>query len=384
MQTQKLYYENCQLSEFSATVQSCQKCEKGYLVTLDQTAFYPEGGGQACDLGTLGDARVLDVQLQGDTVVHLCDSELTAGQEVSGRIDWARRFHFMQQHSGEHIVSGIVHQRYGYHNVGFHMGQDFMTIDFDGPISNDALTEIEREANRAVWKNLPVSCFTPAPQELSAMTYRTKKELSWPVRIVQIPGYDSCACCGTHVTQTGQIGLIKLFSCVKFHQGVRIEMACGEKALDILSQIYEQNKLVSQTFSAKLLETGQAAKRMSEALSQEKFRAVGLEKQLFTAIAERYTRQETAVHFAQELTSSGVRELCDAIFRVCAKTAVVFSGSDQTGYTVCLASRDADAGAFYQKLNQSLCGKGGGRDGFFQGRVNASFEQICAFFDACL
>ncbi len=384
MQTQKLYYENCQLSEFSATVQSCQKCDKGYLVTLNQTAFYPEGGGQPCDLGTLGGARVIDVQLQGDTVVHLCDAALSVGLEVAGKIDWARRFHFMQQHTGEHIVSGIVHQRYGYHNVGFHMGHDFMTIDFDGPIPNDALAEIECEANRAVWKNLPVSCFTPAPQALSGMTYRTKKQLDWPVRIVQIPDYDSCACCGTHVAQTGQIGLIKLFSCVKFHQGVRIEMACGEKALDILSQIFEQNKLVSHAFSAKLLETGQAAKRMNEALAQEKFRAIGLEKQLFAAIADRYAGQETAVHCQQDLAPVRVRALCDAIFNVCTKTAVVFSGSDQTGYTVCLASRDADAAAFYQKLNQCLCGKGGGKDGFFQGRVNTSWKQICAFFEAGL
>lgn len=381
MQTQKLYYENCHLAEFSARVQSCQKIDKGYLVTLDRTAFYPEGGGQPCDFGTLGNARVFDVQLQGETVVHLCDTAVPVGEEVTGKIDWARRFHLMQQHTGEHIVSGIIHKRYGYHNVGFHMGQEFMTIDFDGPIPLEALAEIEREANRAVWKNLQVDCFTPAPQALAGMTYRTKKQLAWPVRLVQVPGYDSCACCGTHVEYTGQIGIIKLFSCVKFHQGVRIEMACGEKALDILSQIFEQNKLVSQAFSAKLMQTGDAAIRMNEALAQEKFRAVGLEKRLFSAIAAGYAGKETAVHFEQDLSPVGVRELCDAIFRVCNRTAAVFSGSNQTGYTVCLASRDVDAPAFYKKLCTCLSGKGGGTDGFFQGRVNASADQICKFFD---
>ena len=184
----------------------------------------------------------------------------------------------MQQHTGEHIVSGIIHRRWGYHNVGFHMGADVTTIDFDGPIPPEAIAQIEQEANEAVWANLPVLCRVPSREELPEVVYRTKRQLDWPVRIVEVPGTDTCACCGVHTRFTGEVGLIKIFSCVKFHQGVRLEMACGGRALEFLSQVFEQNRQVSQAFSAKILETGAAARKMNEQLSAEKFRAAGLQR----------------------------------------------------------------------------------------------------------
>ena len=214
--TGKLYYEDCHRKAFTATVTDCQESKKGFWVTLDETAFYPEGGGQACDTGTLGEAKVLETREEGEEIRHLCDRPIPVGAQVEGRIDWARRFDLMQQHTGEHIVSGIVHKMFGSHNVGFHMGADAVTIDFDTPIPQEALAEIEEKANQAVYENLPVRCWYPSPEELSQVQYRTKKALPWPVRIVEIPGYDSCACCGVHVKHTGQIGLIKIVSCVKF------------------------------------------------------------------------------------------------------------------------------------------------------------------------
>ena len=297
METRKLYYEDCHLAEFTATVISCEQTEKGFLVSLDATAFYPEGGGQGADTGFLEEARVLDVQEQEKTILHLCDKALIPGTNVAGRLDYAPRFDRMQQHTGEHIVSGIVHRMFGYHNVGFHMGADVVTIDFDGMIPQEALAQIEKEANEALWKNLPVKCWYPTPEELPTVGYRTKKELPWPVRVVEVPGFDKCACCGVHVANTGEVGLVKLFSCVKFHQGVRIEMACGGRALDILSRVYDQNKLVSQAFSAKMMETGVAAQRMNDALAQEKFRSTGLQKRVFAAAAKSYVNQGNVLHF---------------------------------------------------------------------------------------
>ena len=278
METRKLYYENCHQYTFAAQVTGCQETKGGYAITLDATAFYPEGGGQACDLGSLGSVKVLDVQEQGDTVIHLCDGPLPIGQEFEGHIDEARRFDLMQQHTGEHIVSGIVCARYGYHNVGFHMGADAITIDFDGPIPADALAQIEAEANRAVWQNLPVRCWYPTAQELPSVNYRTKRALPWPVRIVEIPGVDQCACCGVHVAHTGEVGLIKLFSCVKFHQGVRIEMACGQRAYNYVNQIVEQNRKISRLLSAKMPETAEAVENLQKTYQEEKYRSVALEK----------------------------------------------------------------------------------------------------------
>ena len=378
--TRKLYYENSHLYHFTATVVTCVEHPKGYAVTLDATAFYPEGGGQACDLGTLGEARVLDVQEQGEMVVHLCDRPLNVGDRVEGIIDEVRRFDLMQQHTGEHIVSGIVCARYGYHNVGFHVGADVITIDFDGIIPADDLPQIEAAANRAVWQNLPVRCWVPSPEELPDVRYRTKRALPWPVRIVEIPDVDSCACCGVHVQHTGEIGLIKLFSCVKFHQGVRIEMACGSRALEILNTAYEQNRQVSQAFSAKWMTTGEAARKMNERLSAAEFRCTALERQIFDTVAAGYSGKGNVLHIQEGLTPLAVRELSDRIAGVCGGTAAVLSGVDGN-YNVCLVNHNGDVKALGTAMNQALNGRGGGKPGIFQGSVKATSVEIEAFFE---
>ena len=380
METRKLYYEDCHLAAFSARVVSCEQSEKGWQVVLDATAFYPEGGGQACDLGTLGGVRVLDVREKGETVVHLCDGPLPVGETVECAIDYERRFDLMQQHSGEHIVSGIVHEWFGYHNVGFHMGADLVTIDFDGPIPAADLARIELEANRAVWANRALHIWYPSEEELPTVGYRSKRALPWPVRVVEVPGYDKCACCGTHVAMTGEIGIIKLFSCVKFHKGVRIEMACGGRALRYLTAAYEQNRQVSQAFSAKILETGEAARRMNEQLAAEKFRAAGLQKQVFASVAEGCRDTGNTLRFENDLAPAQVRELCDAIGQVCGGMAAVFSGSDEAGYSYCLMERGGDLRSFNKAMTAALNGRGGGKPEYQQGSVKADRTVIEAFF----
>ena len=376
METLKLYYEDCHMQTFSANVLSCTQNEKGWQVVLDATAFYPEGGGQACDLGSLNDARVLDVQEQGEQIVHLCDKPLTG--TVLGQIDWVRRFDLMQQHTGEHILSGLIHEKFGYHNVGFHIGTDMMEVDFDGPITWEALTELEEKANRAVWENLPIRCSYPAPEVLPTIPYRSKKALEHPVRIVEVPGHDICACCGVHTAFTGEVGIIKVVSCVKFHQGVRIQMLCGNRAYRYLCQVQEQNRQVSQLFSAKPLETGAAASQFQQQLVNEKFRATSLQKRLFAAIAAGYAGKGRAIHFEEELTAAGVRELTDKIAALCGDTAAVLSGTDETGYNVCILGANAkELGA---ALTAAFPGRGGGKPGTFQGSVQTTKTQLLTFF----
>lgn len=380
METRKLYYEDCHLREFSAVVTGCEETEKGFWITLNQTAFYPEGGGQACDLGTLGDAKVLDVQEQGEAVCHLCDKALSVGDTVTGIIEWERRFDLMQQHTGEHLLSGLIHDRFGYHNSGFHVGAEVMEVDFDGPIPQDALQELEEAANKLVWANLPVNCFVPSPEELPKLFYRTKRELPWPVRIVDIPGGDTCACCGVHVGYTGEVGLIKILSCVKFHNGVRLEMVCGGRAYRYMCHIFEQNKAVSQLLSAKMTETAPAVKKLQEAYGNEKFRAAGLEKKLFETIAAGYQGKGNVLHFAESLTGGGVRELADRIAAVCTGYAVVLSGSDENGYQICIVSQTVPVKELGTKAVQTLNGRGGGKDYAFQGTVKAAKADIEQFF----
>lgn len=380
METKKLYYVNSHLSQFFGRVLCCQPCDRGFEVILDQTAFYPEGGGQAADTGTLGTVRVLDVRERGGAIVHLCDGPVTVGQTLEGTIDYNLRFDRMQQHSGEHIVSGLINRRWGFHNTGFHMGTESTTIDFDGVIPAEALPELERLANEAVWQDLEVRCSVPAPEVLSTIPYRSKRALPWPVRIVEIPGYDICACCGTHVARTGEIGIIKLLSVIPFRGGVRMEMACGNRALGILNRAYDQNRQVSQAFSAQWQETGEAARKMNELLSQYKFRITALERQIFTATAAGYAGAGDVVHFEDGLDNVAVRELADAIAQVCGGTAAVFSGSDDAGYAFCLVSRTDDLRPLGKDLTRSLNGRGGGKPDCQQGRLQSPREAIAAFF----
>ena len=379
MEVKKLYYADSHLKDFSAVVTGCEEVKGGWAVTLDATAFYPTGGGQECDLGILGGAHVLDVKEQGESIVHLCDTPLEVGAEVTGTIDWERRFDHMQQHSGEHLVMGQIYQKFGYHNVGFHMGGHLVTIDLDGPVTWEDLMEIERRTNQIICRNIPVKTWYPSPEELPNVKYRTKKQLPWPVRIVEFGGEDVCACCGTHVKSTGEIGLVKFVSCVKFKEGVRIEMASGRRATELYQQIFEQNRQVSQTFSAKILETGSAARKFNDMLTQEKYRAIGLQRKIFGAIAQSYAGRERAVHFEADLQPGQVRELADAIAEK-TDTAIVYSGCDATGYSICILSKTQDTRALGKEVNAALNGRGGGKPGAFQGSLKATKEQIEAFF----
>lgn len=379
MSTQKLFYEDCHLRQFTARVTDCQETAKGYAVILDRTAFYPEGGGQACDIGTLGSTRVLEVREADGQILHLCADPLSPGQTVEGSIDYERRFDLMQQHSGEHIVSGIIHRRFGLHNVGFHMGADMTEIDFDGYIPPEAIAEIELEANRAVWANLPIRCRYPSEAELPSVSYRSKRALPWPVRIVDIQDTDTCACCGIHVENTGEIGIIKIYSCVKFHSGVRLEMSCGSRATAYLNRVFEENRQVSQTFSAKLLETGAAARRVSEQLAAEKFRCTLLQRQLFEKLAADYNEKGNVLVFYPGLTPAERRELAEKIAAACGGTAAVI-GEGSSRLDVCLVNLQGDVKELGSAMSQALGGRGGGKPGFFQGSLTADRKAAEAFF----
>lgn len=381
MNTEKIYYSDCHARQCVATVLSCTEAGDGWMVALDRTVFYPEGGGQPCDLGTLGQAKVLDVQESNGCVLHRCDQPLEVGSTVHGEIDYRRRLGLMQQHTADHLVSGLVYQRFGFHNVGFHMGAEGVTIDYDGVIPPEALKEIEQTANELVWQNLPIRSRYPAPEALATIPYRSKKALDWPVRLVEIPGIDICACCGVHVASTGEVGVIKILSCVGFHQGVRLLLVAGQSAWSYLTGVFEQNRLVSQCFSAKPLETGAAAQRMRQVLEAEKYRAIGLERRLFDSIALRYAGQQNVLHFEPDLDGSGLRQLADRIADGISGTAAVFSGHSGQ-YSFALVSRSQDLRPLCRAMNQVLSGRGGGKPGFQQGSVGAEAPQIKAFFAA--
>ena len=379
MNTRQFYYTHPYDTELEAKVLSCVPAKGGFLVTFDQNLFYPTGGGQPHDLGMAGEANVLDVNEKGDDILVLLDAPLTPGEKVLCKLDWPRRFMLMQQHSGEHLVSGVVHRRFGYDNVGFHMGHDTITIDFNGELTADDLKEVEAEVNRAVWKDLPTKIYCPSPEELKAIPYRSKKELEGEVRIVEFPGVDICACCGLHVRRTGEICLVKLLSVTGFHEGVRVELLCGSRALQCLSAAWEENHKVSAVLSARPEATGAAAERMAEDLKQTQYHCYQLENQLFARIAEEKAGKGNVLHFEEGLNPDGVRRLCDALLHRCGGIAAVFS-QKADGFFYALGTEAGDLRPLVKDLNRELRGRGGGKPGFAQGSVQAARKEITAFF----
>ena len=379
METVKLYYENAFTQDFTAVVESCGAVKGGFAVVLDRTAFYPEGGGQPADHGTLGEARVLDVHEKDGVVTHLCDRELPVGAAVSGRIDWARRFDHMQQHSGEHIVSGMLCSTFHCDNVGFHMGADVVTIDYNADITWEQVLEVEQRANAYIWEDHPVHIWYPSPAELAALPYRSKKELTGAVRITEFPGADMCACCGTHVERSGQVGLVKFLSCQKFRDGVRLELLCGRRAADYLSACWEQARQIGQSLSVKPEASFPAVSRMQAELLHTKERAARLEEQSFAHTAAEYAGKGDTVLVTGPLEGDGVRRLCDAVAQTCLGRCAVFAGEDGT-YRYAVIHTGQDIRPLVKDMNDTLHGRGGGRDGFAQGSAACTAEEIRVFF----
>ena len=385
--TEKLYEQDPFLVKFEANVLSCEKGKKGFDIVLDRTAFYPEGGGQPFDTGRLESAggerkvKVLEVHSREDGIVHTCNHPLEPGTEVTGVIDWDRRFDLMQQHSGEHIVSGLAHYLWGCENVGFHMGAEVITIDFDRPLTEQQFATLEETANWHLWQiNEPVKITYPSPEELEQIHYRSKKALTGQVRIVEFPGADCCACCGTHVRYPAQVGLVKLLSMQKFREGVRIELVCGDRAFRYLSRALEQNAQVSHLLSAKVFETGAAVERLLAENESLKSRLMSLEEARFAALAAQYTGAGDVVLFEDGLSPDGLRRLCGAVLHSCGGRCACFSGDDDSGYKYAAGQLDGDLRSFVKELNLALNGRGGGKPDFVQGSVQASRQEIEAFF----
>ena len=378
--TEKLYYHDSFMTEFTAEVLSCEQGKEGWQVVLDRTAFYPEGGGQPADHGILGDAKVSDVREKEGVILHTCDRELPVGETVTGKIDWVRRFDHMQQHSGEHMVSGIICARYGCDNVGFHLGKDMVTIDFNHDIDPADLPSIEAQANAFIWGDTSINIRFLEGEALKQAEYRSKKFIPGLVRLVAFPGADCCACCGTHVERAGQVGLVKLLSCQKFREGVRIELLCGKRAFDYLSGTWEQNLTVSRALSAKPMQTAAAVERLQGELESVKLRCADLETADCARKAQEYAGKGNVLLLESTMSADSVRRLCDAVLDTCGGRCAVFAGEGEN-YKYAIGTRDGDVRPLVKELNAALSGRGGGKPNFAQGSVAATEAAIRTFLE---
>lgn len=373
--TEKLYYADSFLTEFTARALSCEKTKNGWEVQLDRTAFYPEGGGQPSDHGTLGGAAVSDVRERDGVIYHTCDRALEVGSQAAGTIDFQRRFDFMQQHSGEHIVSGILCGRFHCDNVGFHIGHELVTIDFNAVLTAEDVQEVELLANQYIWEDHPIHVSWPSQAELDALRYRSKKALSGAVRIVTWPEADCCACCGTHVRSSGQVGCVKLISCQKFREGVRIEMAAGGRALAYCNAIAQQNSQVSQLLSAKPTATAAAVERVQKELYTLRGRVTALEESDFARKAQLYAGAGDVLLVEGAMSAESIRKLCTAVQESAGGRCAVFAGEDGM-YQYAVSQPDGDLRALAKEINAALNGRGGGKPGFIQGSVQAGAADI--------
>ncbi|MBQ6116693.1 MAG: alanyl-tRNA editing protein [Oscillospiraceae bacterium] len=381
METIKLYYEDAFLRKFEGVVLSCEAGKKGWAVVLDRTAFYPEGGGQPADHGVLGGVTVLDVHEKDGVITHTCDGPLPAGETVAGELDWDRRFDHMQQHSGEHIVSGMLCQAFRCDNVGFHLGADTVIIDYNADIPWESVLEIEARANRYIWEDHPFRVLWPTAEELKDLPYRSKKELTGAVRIASFPGADMCACCGTHVAHSGQVGLVKFLSCQKFRDGVRLELLCGKRAFDYLSRCWAESVRTGQALSVKPQDTFAAVDRLQRDLGELRARCAALEEESFARTAQEYRGRGDVLLIREPMSSDAVRKLCDAVSAACGGRCAVFAG-EPGAYKYAVIHPGHDIRDFIKALNAALRGRGGGRDGFAQGSAQADEGEIRAFFGA--
>lgn len=370
MITEKLYYNDAYIKEFCATVLECEKCEKGYKVVLDSTAFFPEAGGQPCDTGTVGEAQVFDVQIDKDEIVyHYTDKPLSVNEKVDCKINFERRFSYMQNHTGEHIVSGIANKLFGCQNVGFHLSNDFATVDFDIVLTREQIDEIEDLANEAVWKNLAVNCFFPDDEQLKTTNYRSKKELEGAIRLVDIEGTDICACCAPHVSKTGEVGVIKLLDFERMRAGIRIVMKCGSYALEDYRNKYANVREISALLSSKQENTAQAVKELLEKLNAEQQRNTLLKKRYIDRLIDS-ANADNPVVFEDELDMKELQLLADGLHKRLGVLSAAFSVCDG-GYHFAMCCDDSILQDFFARFKSQFTVKGGGRNGMVQGTVNA-------------
>ena len=382
--TEKLYYAQPPVGAFAATVLACEAAAGGWLVTLDRTAFYPEGGGQPADQGRLGGAGVLDVHEKEGVVLHLTSAPLAPGSRVEGTVDLARRWDHTQQHSGEHILSGLLHSMFGAENVGFHIVADYLTMDTSLPIPPEGLLEAERRANQVIWADPPLEAAWYTDKDaLAALVYRSKKELDGPVRIVTVPGADCCACCGTHVQRAGQVGQIKIIDWQKYKEGTRLFVVCGGRALAHHEVQRAQCAAIGAALSAKANALADAVLRQQSELEAAKFRAIQAENQWFAALAAAVQPGQAPVLLAEHTGPDGLRRLVGLLTARTGKLCAAFAPAENgLAYALGCAAPGADLRPLCKAMNAALGGRGGGKPGFVQGSVAAGFDAAQAFLSS--
>lgn len=382
--TEKLYYEDSHLYEFTAVVKEIREGNKENLIVLDKTAFFPEGGGQKADIGKINNTFIYDVCEENGTIYHKTKEKIdfSVGDIVNGKIDSKIRFQRMQSHSGEHMVSGIAHKLYGVENVGFHMDEDdIMTVDFNIPLTAEQIAYVEAKANENIHKNLPVKTYIVNAKDAESIEYRSKKEFKDDVRIIEIKDVDTCACCAPHVNYTGEIGLIKILSCVSHRGGVRLTMICGNAAyLDYKSK-YNQTLNISALLCAKHNETDKAVEKLLEQNSKLKYSLNEAKSKFNKYLADTVDAKDIICCDFKDLAMPDLIEITELLKIKCKYCACVFSGTEEKGYSFCLYTEKLNIKTLSNDMKKNLNCRGGGKGSMIQGSIKTNKNNIKQFFN---
>lgn len=420
MYTEKLYYEDAYKTEFAAKIVSVNYVDnaltdnkKTIEIVLDRTLFFPEAGGQKSDIGILRikekAVSVEDVKINEGVIYHFCSCDeaeeelenlIAEGGEVEGKVDFSRRFDQMQQHSGEHILSGLIYKAFGYNNTGFHLGLDEVTMDFDGDISKERMSEFELEANRIIWKNLPIKTYFPDESELDKILYRSKKEITEEaLRIVEIPGVDTCACCAPHVSMTGEIGIIKLIGLHKHKAGVRLSIACGSRAFKLFAAEHGMLDKIANSLTTSIENIPDRFERIRAENSAIKLQNISLkELALDLSVKDPYVYEENGREHVLifcdkgsngeeiinlikgeicgiEINSNDIRNTVNKLTKKHNGYCVIFSQKEEGGYNYCIGSSELDCKLASLALSKAFGAKGGGSGQMVQGTIPESIER---------
>lgn len=386
--TELLYNRDAYMQKFTAKVLSCEETKydkkSAYAIILDSTCFFPEQGGQDSDFGILrfsdSTVDVLHVSINDNVVTHICSSPVEAGTVVEGQIDWNHRFDLMQQHSGEHLVSGTVHKLFGYDNVGFHLSTREVTLDFNGTFEDEDILKVESIVNQAVYENFATHIFFPSREELALLDYRSKKEISGDIRIVEYPGYDICACCAPHVKMTGEIGMIKIIQYEHFKGGTRVRIKCGNRARLYYEQLLNSAKQISRLNSVKIEDIYSSVEKMSNTVKDLRYNLVGLERELLNLRSCEALKSKYPLVFMNSCDADSAREAVNNMASQNDLYSFVFIGNDENGYRFIMGSSKADCRNMLAELKNDFTIKGGGSETLIQGNITATRQAIEDFF----
>ena len=381
--TKKLYDDAPYEKEFHAKIVEIKEEDKDKLVALNQTLFFPNEGGQNPDWGKLAGYEVKDVRIKEGIIWHRISDEcsLEVGDEVHGEIDFWHRYDLMQQHSGEHILSGVIYKKYGYTNVGFHLTEDIVTVDTSGPLTQEQILELEMTVNNIIRENVKITTGYPCKEELSKLEYRSKKELNEEIRIVQIGEYDICACCAPHVASTGEVMSLQIVNWENYKGGVRLEIMCGNRAIKESIKQRLMLKQLSKELSAKQNSIVDSVKRLKEDNGKLKQEMANALNELISMKAKAVEAKEHIVVFEKNLDGTAHRNYANLLMEKASTVAAVLVTSSEEGeYRYIVGSNTLDMKKIQTELKEKFEAKGGGKAPMIQGTLTGKKEEITKYF----